>query len=764
MPNDENQHLLTPLVLHDAPLRQSDTAYFHFDQFAMTLARLIASKDTRTPLAIGISGAWGSGKTTLLQRTRQQLDATAALADRSKPVMLDFCNPNETPEQSFRICRTVWFNAWKYTKEDELLVALIRVILNTMADSGLSDKVVGKLLDPRHPRYNVISTLLSMFKIKLGNVEVGVDPEKYKTASPLGTHAALLDAFDDAFEMLMAAWVHDSPFRHRINERRGVLVVFIDDLDRCLPAKLVQVLEAIKLFLDKDGCVFVLGADTDVIRDAVKTHYKDMPLTGQTADDYLDKVIQLRFQLPPIVDAEMGRFLDGAQAVIDDEVRRNWRTIVTGAEINPRKVKRFVNDVNLQWAMLENTGQARGVNRDDFTRWQVLRGAASSAFMDQAEDLPPDLRRKFIDDAMKWTRGGPEAETVAGMFKAYDGERRLIKVLKIIEFSEQLTPEALDAFVHLTQPPEPVAPPTAPAQEPAAAKEVMPTLKGVRDLSREEGIAPEATGRRVVGGIPFVRVSKGKFIMGSKDDNSLAFDDEKPQHTVEIPYDYWMARFPVTNELFAQFIEATQYPTTADKEGGWSPDESKYVQGFDWRHPLGPKSDLKDKGNHPAVQISWYDAAEYCKWLNARLKAEIGDMEIRLPTEAEWEKAARGEYGNEWPWGNEFDQNKCNSLEGGKGGTTPVDAYSPRGDSPYGVADMVGNVWEWCHSLWAAYPYIADARREKESGSDARVVRGGSFLDRHRVARAACRGRLNPDYRVHNRGFRLVVAPGSLGF
>ena len=118
----------TPAILSDSPLSQHDeSVHFHFDEFAVTLARLIADKNTRTPLTIGVSGAWGAGKTTLLRRVQRQLDQTQTLLERDRLARIDFVNPKENPEQQFRICRTVWFNAWKYADEDALLVALVRL-------------------------------------------------------------------------------------------------------------------------------------------------------------------------------------------------------------------------------------------------------------------------------------------------------------------------------------------------------------------------------------------------------------------------------------------------------------------------------------------------------------------------------------------------------------------------------------------------------------------------------------------------------------
>jgi formylglycine-generating enzyme required for sulfatase activity len=234
----------------------------------------------------------------------------------------------------------------------------------------------------------------------------------------------------------------------------------------------------------------------------------------------------------------------------------------------------------------------------------------------------------------------------------------------------------------------------------------------------------------IVGGMEFVRVPAGKFLMGSENGDA----NEKPQHTVVIPYDYWIARYPVTNELYNAYAKA---------------------KGI--KHPVFGWEKKKD---HPVVNVSWNDAMAYRQWLNNVLKAELpSGLVLRLPTEAEWEKAARGTDGLEYPWGNQFDKNKCNTSEGEKGGTTPVGYYSPQGDSPYGCADMSGNVWEWMHSLKKAYPYKVKDGREDEKVSGVRVLRGGSFVFNIRFARCTYRN----DFVIYgfsdNLGFRVVASP-----
>ena len=251
--------------------------------------------------------------------------------------------------------------------------------------------------------------------------------------------------------------------------------------------------------------------------------------------------------------------------------------------------------------------------------------------------------------------------------------------------------------------------------------------------SLEKSKAVISENRLVVGGIEFVRVPAGKFIMGSKEDNPLAHDDDKPQHTVEL-LEYWMARFPLTNEQYAAYIGKEKHPIE-----GW-----------------------EKKKDHPAVKVSWNDAITYCQWFNQTYQwdlKQVGNLALRLPTEAEWEKAARGEFGNEWPWGNEWDASKCNSREGSPGTTTPVGAYSPAGDSPYGCADMVGNVWEWTHTLLKEYPYKPDDGREHPSAYGDRVDRGGSLYDDRRYARCAYRNFGMPSFLYDLLGFRVVASP-----
>ena len=230
----------------------------------------------------------------------------------------------------------------------------------------------------------------------------------------------------------------------------------------------------------------------------------------------------------------------------------------------------------------------------------------------------------------------------------------------------------------------------------------------------------------------FVEIPAGPFLMGSdKAHDPDAYDDELPQHEVTLPR-YFIGRYPVTVAQFRAFVEG----------GGSRPENPESVQGF---------------ANHPVVSVSWHEAQQYCDWLTERLRAWPGTPEplatllrhegwqVGLPSEAEWEKAARGTDGRIYPWGNEPDPNRANYGDTGINSTSAVGCF-PGGASPYGVEDMSGNVWEWTRSLWGDYPYPTDqqerARRENlQAGRETpRVLRGGAFHNRPQ-GRAVCLSR-----------------------
>jgi len=236
-------------------------------------------------------------------------------------------------------------------------------------------------------------------------------------------------------------------------------------------------------------------------------------------------------------------------------------------------------------------------------------------------------------------------------------------------------------------------------------------------------------------------VPAGPFLMGSDPaQDPDAQSNEQPQHPVYLPA-FYIARRLVTNEQYATFVQAT----------GRRPPEH-------WRAGVIPAG----KADHPVVYVSLYDAQAFCQWLSE----ESGEI-CRLPTEAEWEKAARGPDANIYPWGNEPPSDQRCNFNSLVDDTTPVGRYSPQGDSAYGCADMAGNVWEWTISLWGkslnlpdfAYPYNPrDGREAIEANKNIhRIWRGGALNSLSTQIRSTYRNRFTPDLRDWCLGFRVVL-------
>ncbi|MFO1431892.1 MAG: SUMF1/EgtB/PvdO family nonheme iron enzyme [Candidatus Competibacteraceae bacterium] len=254
----------------------------------------------------------------------------------------------------------------------------------------------------------------------------------------------------------------------------------------------------------------------------------------------------------------------------------------------------------------------------------------------------------------------------------------------------------------------------------------------------------------------FIEIPAGEFTMGSKKEGP--WGDERPPHQVFLP-SYYLARWPVTVAQFATFVEAS----------GFQP---------------GDQDALKGTANHPVVWVHWHEGVAYCRWLNERLRelaslrlsegqslteAERafwqgladGSLRVGLPSEAEWEKAARGTDGWIYPWGKEPEPDRANYADTGLNSTSTVGCF-PRGASPYGCEEMGGNVWEWTRSIYANYPYPQDGpkrqAREDLKAKGRRVLRGGSFGG-FGFIRCAARYHYVLDDRFGDNGFRVVVSP-----
>ena len=288
-------------------------------------------------------------------------------------------------------------------------------------------------------------------------------------------------------------------------------------------------------------------------------------------------------------------------------------------------------------------------------------------------------------------------------------------------------------------------------------------------------------------GMQFIRKAAGQFMMGltakevgafiaiHKEDLGADLATAQPQHKVRITQDYYVGKTEVTVGQFRAFAEATGYKSEMERTGKAyvllpPPTNWAHKRDASWRKPYYEQTD-----EHPAVCVTWGDANAFAKWLNETERGRPFGYEYRLPTEAEWEYAARGREGRFFPWGNKLDPKKCNA--GRKDDrflqAAPVGSFSPHGDTPEGIADLAGNVFEWCRDWWNADTYKRDAavdpvELDKSKGlTDGqgwqrgpwRVARGGCWLTSPARTMAFCRCRFPEGGKGQNHiGFRLVLA------
>ena len=213
--------------------------------------------------------------------------------------------------------------------------------------------------------------------------------------------------------------------------------------------------------------------------------------------------------------------------------------------------------------------------------------------------------------------------------------------------------------------------------------------------------------------------------------DNFAQPDELPQHRVYVS-EFFISKFEITHAQYAVYAQANNLPFEVHSA----------------------------QANFPAVYVRWPEAMAFCEWLSQAI-----GKPVRLPTEAEWDKAARSTDGRLYPWGDQWDPTALNTSGDGASDAMPVDAHSPAGDSPYGAADMVGNVWEWTADWYApdtyaerVMPFVKISDPTGPATGSHRVMRGGSHFFRQSGTRAARRFKYNPNYRCYDIGFRVVVA------
>jgi len=370
----------------------------------------------------------------------------------------------------------------------------------------------------------------------------------------------------------------------------------------------------------------------------------------------------------------------------------------------PEEIARAINTSAIFIVFIsQNAVQSRNVTKE--IHFALDQSKPFLAVHLEEVSLPPGLKLYMgnIQAVMKWRMSGD------------DYLRKMSKCLE--KYGVQSGP---------VKPGPPPKDPAANESPPAPEKEWPPTIR------------PDPDGEEMV------RIPAGEFVMGSNED-----DNEKTPHNVFVAA-FYMDKHEVTNQRFDRFVKATGFRTEAEQAGGgvfWDGTHFKQDASVNWKSPFGPGDSLQDKMELPVVQVSWNDAVAFCVWAGKR-----------LPTEAEWEKAARGGLeGKKYPWGDVDARGRACYDQAGTGRPDSVGKYAATG---YGLFDMAGNVWEWC-SDWYQADYYKNSPSKNPAGptsGEDRVLRGGTWSYYGGYLRCADRSYSLPSFRFGYVGFRCVMS------
>ncbi len=576
---------------------------------------------------------------------------------------------------------------------------------------------------------------------KLGGAGIELDTSKITGSKErIRRHIKKAKSISDKLSSIYYEMVHE--LESAIDKESFRIVVCIDDLDRCLPDRAVEFLKAIKPFLDIEGYLLILGIDRGVARQGSLEF---------TPRDYLDKMVQLPLELPVIEPGRKRRFIESLLCNTEG-FKEHSDIIEVGVGDNPRTLKRFMN-------LLSFTVRLAETLKDDILNDKVELKESEAHKKLLQEYFNPLLYIKWTIIAFRYPelhneiKGNGkrflELQKTAREEEGENVEKRDIQIIderlkRVLAKGEGFPDDdwLIERFIYLTESTVAVASEEEATEERIEEKEIEKEIEKVIEkvIEKEEVVVePQEYSQRHKPG-DMVLIPKGKFLYGE-------VKEEK-----DIDYDYYIDVFAVTNKQYKEFIDDTNRDVPYREEA--------WAEPYNWDRESRTYRD--GMSNHPVVLVSYKDAVDFCKW-----RTEKEGEEFRLPTEEEWEKAARGVDGRNYPWGNDFDYKMLNCADNRIGKvlkdydewfeefengyyednkrevlTTECGRFK-EGVSPYGCFDMAGNVWEWTDSIYE------DKKADK-------VMRGGSWNFEGYYCRCTDRDGSNSDNRTINVGFRCV--------
>lgn len=685
-----------------------------YDAYRDGLVEVIRSVESKGSFTIGIYGQWGTGKTSILKQIKAAFDNPISKDD--KPVL------------------TVWFNPWQFVADEHLIIPFFHTLIASL------EKINTKSTTEKTNQLgNFLKKIAPVPLALVYGMEVGLKipyllDTKFLASKTIDYVEEKKDLFDkkneqkDETAIQTAAKDYESTYYNLIKTLQDAsaeldlkIVVFIDDLDRCLPEKAVQLLEGLKVLMDLPNFVFVLGVAKEVIERGIRVRYRELYLLGDQANDlrdiqieYLDKIIQFPFTLPaPNTDKLKENILSPhIQELEVSEESVDLIHEVLGS--NPRTLKRFINTISFSMYL------AKKIFEDDSFHSKLvikisLIGYLFPNLYKQLEEKPFDLvTLEEIVTEIEEDRINEEGE------KTQDAQSHLDKKTGLSRLDQWLEEDKINKLLPILK-----------IQE-IGFKDEKTAVKYIRLIA--SSLESEVTSRVKETPIKnksidqympdrMVEIPPAKFTMG---------DDKSGRVEVEISHPFLMDKYPVTQDLYQEVM-------------GKNP---SYFSGEDL----------------PVENINWFDAIEFCNKLSEQTGLERvyegndKNVEInyeksgyRLPTEAEWEYACCGGttdelYGNldDIAW---YIKNSKNQTQG----------VGLKEANEFGLYDMLGNVWEWCNDWYdKEYPKYPQKDPTGPENRFERLLRGGSWANFANNIWSTYRQRKDPYTRDNNLGIRLV--------